>query len=143
MAVAGEAVYPDYQRGEQRVLAGWDEWDGYYFLADDAGADAFLRSFHTHHCLGRANSSASETIARKTTSEATVIVKRIEFSSHRRIEIFSRPGNTYGYYFVEKYADGRHWMPPTNMGDGSVYDTCENAEAHARQHAANLDRHDR
>jgi hypothetical protein len=50
--VAGEAVYPDYVRGDLCIHAGRDDWMGYDLLATDAASDRFLREFHAKHCVG-------------------------------------------------------------------------------------------
>lgn len=48
--IADDAIYPDFIRGSKRILAGWDSWSGYDFLADDPESDAFLRTFYEKHC---------------------------------------------------------------------------------------------
>ena len=48
--IADDAIYPDFIRGRKRILAGWDNWFGYDFLAKDPETDAFLREFYTNHC---------------------------------------------------------------------------------------------
>ena len=48
--ITDDAIYPDFVRGRKRILAGWDNWFGYDFLANDPESDAFLRSFYDKHC---------------------------------------------------------------------------------------------
>ena len=44
-----ETLYPDFVRGNLRILAGWDHWMGYHFLSDGAEADQFLTAFFQRH----------------------------------------------------------------------------------------------
>jgi hypothetical protein len=48
--ITDDAIYPDFIRGAKRILAGWDNWFGYDFLADNAETDIFLRRFFEKHC---------------------------------------------------------------------------------------------
>ena len=47
--VTDEGIYPDFVRGKTRILCGYDNWSGSYFLADDPESDKFLRDFYTRH----------------------------------------------------------------------------------------------
>lgn len=49
-SITGEAIYPDFICGTKRILAGWDNWFGYDFLADNEETDIFLRRFFEKHC---------------------------------------------------------------------------------------------
>ena len=49
--ITDDAIYPDFIQGRKRILAGWDNWFGYHFLADNAETDLFLRKFFESHCL--------------------------------------------------------------------------------------------
>ena len=37
-----DAIFPSFVRGSTTILAGWDNWLGYYFLAQDAEGEAVL-----------------------------------------------------------------------------------------------------
>lgn len=50
--ILDEGIYPSFRRWEKRILAGWDNWFGYYLLADNAESDVFLRAFYAKHCTG-------------------------------------------------------------------------------------------
>lgn len=47
--VADEGIYPNFIRGKKRLLCGYDNWVGSYFLADDPESDRFLREFYYRH----------------------------------------------------------------------------------------------
>jgi hypothetical protein len=68
----------------------------------------------------------------KLTDTKTIMVKRFEISDRLAVQIFQRQGGSFGYYYIHKYGDGSAWMPPTSMGDGSVYDTAKKVEEYAR-----------
>ena len=51
LALAGDSIHPSFVRGKKTILAGWDDWKGYYFLADNDEADKFLKVFYQKHCL--------------------------------------------------------------------------------------------
>jgi hypothetical protein len=48
--IADDAIHLDYVRVGTRILAGWDNWSGYYFLAASEKSDEFLRRFFQRHC---------------------------------------------------------------------------------------------
>ena len=50
-AYGDEAIYPSFVRWRTTIVAGWDNWSGYYLLANSARADRFLRGFFAKHCL--------------------------------------------------------------------------------------------
>ena len=37
-----EVIAPDFVRDNIRLLAGWDNWSGYYLLSENAAGDDFL-----------------------------------------------------------------------------------------------------
>jgi hypothetical protein len=51
--ITDEAIHPSYHRGKLKILAGWDNWCGYDWFANDEATDAFLRDFYDKHCRGK------------------------------------------------------------------------------------------
>jgi hypothetical protein len=39
-----ETIYPDFVRGDLRLMAGWDIWSGYYLLSSSEAGDELLRN---------------------------------------------------------------------------------------------------
>jgi hypothetical protein len=39
-----EAIYPDFVRGDLRLMAGWDIWSDHYLLSSSEAGDEFLRA---------------------------------------------------------------------------------------------------
>jgi hypothetical protein len=49
MTPIDESIYPDFVRGNVRILAGWEGHEGYHFLATNEESDAFLEKFFGSH----------------------------------------------------------------------------------------------
>lgn len=73
---------------------------------------------------------------------ANEVVRDIELGSTLRVQIFQRPGGSFGYFYLRRVdtdhefdaLDRPYW---SNIGGpGSVFDTAERAEAYARQGAS-------
>jgi hypothetical protein len=45
----GQVIVPDFVRGKIRLLAGWDDWSGYYLLSESAAGDEFLSAYAKLH----------------------------------------------------------------------------------------------
>jgi len=50
IGVTDESIHPSFICFRKRILAGWDNWSGYYLLADNEETDSFLRDFYQKHC---------------------------------------------------------------------------------------------
>ena len=48
-AVTDDAIHPSFIRFNQCILTGWDNWMGYYLLAENEETDSFLRFFYQKH----------------------------------------------------------------------------------------------
>jgi hypothetical protein len=48
--ITDDAIHPSYYRGKLKILAGWDNWFGYDWFADNEATNTFLRDFYDKHC---------------------------------------------------------------------------------------------
>jgi len=64
-----------------------------------------------------------------------VPVRRVELSEDIAVQVFRRPGGTFGYYYLRN-ADAppaHKWVPPPHLGPESTYDDADTAERAARR----------
>ncbi len=50
LPLGGEGISPSFHRGELEISAGYDNWSGYDWGAENAASDTFLRTFYRDHC---------------------------------------------------------------------------------------------
>ena len=76
----------------------------------------------------RWRSAAPASVARE------VPVRRVELHDDLAVQVFRRPGGTYGYYY-QRNADqppAHQWVPPPHVGDGPDFADPDAAETAAR-----------
>jgi hypothetical protein len=66
----------------------------------------------------------------------STLVRVVELSPTLAIQVFQRPGGSFGYYYLRKSAHDGHWSPPFNMGSGGAFDAADRAEEQGRADAA-------
>ena len=53
-ALPDETIHKDFVRNGLKIVAGWNNWVGYYWSADNKETDVFLNYFYSRYCVSDA-----------------------------------------------------------------------------------------